>query len=555
VYREILSFLDSHLHLSKLSFFIFAPFSIAAAPFAFSFRANAPSIASLLILGCAITVPTLIFYLFILLLIKKYIPGNSTLINLSALSATGIFRGLIFYYLVDLLGMQNPSPLLGRLLNSTYTVVFWVGLVSILVESNRRFKRRYRALLTQILILKLRNSESPDPGYALIAQQIARMQLKIKSTIQDRESDQTDAIQAASLASTLRDEIVTVIKPLSQRLWVKSVFAPPSAKLSNVISTAITELQYPFRLTAILYGCANVINTTQSLGFFAGIVYGGSTFVVFLFLEKVRVLGIYRFSSKSGYINTLFVASIGLLVGLSTNGVFRFLNLDYSFAVAVLSAPSLPFLIISIAVIKMTLEDRKSLVDILSKKVSKIKKEEIDAVAHGDAAAYLHNSLQSELFALALHLDKLADNPDPQQNRFLMEKLDALVSQSKSEDFKNFLETPQVRLDRIVNSWDGIAKVHLNLEVAIWNDAMRSSLVVSLLQEAIANAVRSGHASQVEVRGTIDGDSIIVSISDNGSATLQTERRGIGSQWIDRIAISDWKLEQSETGRVLRVEI
>jgi hypothetical protein len=489
------------------------------------------------------------------LLIKKYKPGNGTLINLSALSSTGIFRGLIFYYLVDLLGMQNPSPLLGRVLNSTYTVVFWVGLVSILIESNRRFKRRYRALLTQILILKLRNSESPEPGYALIAQQIARMQLKIKSTIQDRESGQAYAIQAASLASTLRDEIVTVIKPLSQRLWVKSVFAPPSAKLSNVISTAITELQYPFRLTAILYGCANVINTTQSLGFFAGIVYGGSTFVVFLFLEKARVLGIYRFSSKSGYINTFFVASIGLLVGLSTNGVFRFLNLDYSFAVAVLSAPSLPILIISIAVIKLTLEDRKTLVDILSKKVSKIKKEEIDSVAHGDAAAYLHNSLQSELFALALHLDKLADNPDPQQNRFLMEKLDALVSQSKSEDFKNFLETPQVRLDRVVNSWDGIAKVHLNLEVAIWNDAMRSSLVVSLLQEAIANAVRSGHANQVEVRGIIEGDSIIVSISDNGAATLETERRGIGSQWIDRIAISDWKLEQTETGRVLRVEI
>lgn len=40
-----------------------------------------------------------------------------------------------------------------------------------------------------------------------------------------------------------------------------------------------------------------------------------------------------------------------------------------------------------------------------------------------------------------------------------------------------------------------------------------------------------------------------------GAATLLSERRGIGSQWIDRIAISDWKLEQTDSGRVLRVEI
>ena len=84
---------------------------------------------------------------------------------------------------------------------------------------------------------------------------------------------------------------------------------------------------------------------------------------------------------------------------------------------------------------------------------------------------------------------------------------------------------------------------------------MRSSLVVSLLQEAIANSVRSGRANHVEVRGELKGDSIVVTVSDNGAATLLTERRGIGSQWIDRIAISDWKLEQTDTGRVLRVEI
>ena len=555
MFRQSLLFLDTQLRLSKLAFFIFIPFSIAAAPFAFSFRTSAPSIGVLLLVGCAVTLPTMLIYLLLLTLVGRYKDTNSTLINLAVLAITGLFRGFFFYYLVELLNLQNPSPLWARLLNSIYTVVFWVGLASILIESNRRFKRRYRALLTQILISKLRSSESPDPGYALMAQQIARMQLKIKATIQDRQPDHVDAAHAETLASALRDEIETGLKPLSQRLWLKSVLTPPTAKLHGVLITAITELRYPFILTAVLYGCANVINTTQSLGFFAGIVYGVSTFIVFWVLEKARFKSVLRFSSKSSYINSFFVAFIGLFVGVTTNGVFRILEFDYSFAVAVLSAPSLPILIISVAGIKLTLHDRQTMIDILSRKTSKVNKEGIDSVVHGNAASYLHNSLQSELFALALQLDRLAENPDPAQNRIVMERLEALVSQSKSEDFKNFQETPNERLNRIITSWNGIAEITLDLDESIWMDSSRSSIVVSLTQEAIANAIRSGRANLVQIVGEIAGDSIVVTVTDNGSATLLTDRRGIGSQWIDRIAISDWKLEQTDIGRVLRVEI
>jgi signal transduction histidine kinase len=136
-----------------------------------------------------------------------------------------------------------------------------------------------------------------------------------------------------------------------------------------------------------------------------------------------------------------------------------------------------------------------------------------------------------------------------------MEKLEALVSQSKSEDFNNFMETPEARLNRVVNSWDGIAQIRLNIDPLIWQDPSRGSIVVSLIQEAVANSVRSGRANRVDVVSEYSKDSIFVTITDNGSAQLTTERRGIGSQWIDRIAISDWKLEETDKGRVLRVEI
>lgn len=191
----------------------------------------------------------------------------------------------------------------------------------------------------------------------------------------------------------------------------------------------------------------------------------------------------------------------------------------------------------------------------LRTKIAKQKDVELDSVTHGNAASYLHNSLQSELTALALQLDSLASNPDPDRNRVVMEKLEALVSQSKSEDFKNFMETPETRLNRVINSWDGIAEIRLNVDPHIWQDPSRSSIVVSLIQEAVANSVRSGRANRVDVVSEYSKDSILVTITDNGSATLLTDRRGLGSQWIDRIAVSEWSLTQAENGRILTVEI
>lgn len=548
-------FLRSHLRLSLKSFYLFLPISVAAVPIAFSFRENSPSILLLTAFGSLITAISGASYWALLNFSKRRNLNASLVVSISILLIVGIVRGLTFFYSLELFGITNPAPLLGRLINSTYTVVFWVGLSSLLIEMNLRFKRKYRALLAQILVLKLRDGERPDPGYAHLALDIARMQLNIKTTLQDRKPEVLDSKHAEDLAQALREEIDQSLRPLSQRLWAKSLYTPPVARIGSVVATAITQLNYPFFLSAALYAFANVVNTTQSLGLMAGGLFAFSTFIVFSFFELLRRCLVAKFGNQTSKINIAFIGLIGLLVGGLVNLCFSFLNLHYSFAIAIFTSPSLPALIIAVSSIRLTLQDRETMMHSLTKKVSGYKDIEYDLFSHGHAASYLHNSLQSELTALALQLDSLAQNPDPERNKVVMEKLDALVSQSKSEDFKNFLETPQVRLDRIVNSWDGIANVQLDLDIAIWNDAVRSSLVVSLLQEAIANSVRSGRANQVDVRGKIDGDSIVITVSDNGSANLQTERRGIGSQWIDRIAISDWKLEETQTGRVLRVEI
>ena len=437
-------FLSNHLRLSLTSFSLFLPISIAAVPFAFSFRENSPSILLLTFLGCLITSVSAGIYWALINLSKQMNLSDSPVANISILVFVGIMRGLTFFYSLELLGIKNPAPLLGRLVNSTYTVVFWVGLFSLLIEMNHRFKRKYRALLAQILVLKLRDGEQPDPGYAHLALDIARMQLNIKTTIQERKPEVQDSQHAEDLAQALREEIDQSLKPLSQRLWIKSLYTPPVAKVGSVLSTAVTELNYPFFLSAGLYAFANIVNTTQSLGLMAGGLFAISTFVVFSVFEILRRFLVAKSHKQKSTINILFISLIGLLVGGIVNLCFSLLELHYSFAVALFTSPSLPALIIVISSIRITLQDRETMMHSLTEKVSKHKDIEYDLISHGNAASYLHNSLQSELTALAFQLDSLAQNPNPERNRAVMERLDALVSQSKSEDFKNFLETPQI---------------------------------------------------------------------------------------------------------------
>ena len=225
------------------------------------------------------------------------------------------------------------------------------------------------------------------------------------------------------------------------------------------------------------------------------------------------------------------------------------------YSAAALIAPTLSALIVAASFIELAFSDRRTLIEILSRE-SKIENEQfLDKVHRGNAASFLHNSLQSELTALALQLDAVIKNPEAHQSKIVMEKVESFISRSRNEDFMNFLETPEIRLKRILNSWEGIAKIEVSMDENIYDDPARASLMVQLIQESVANAIRSGRANEISISGEFSGDSIRITVSDNGKASTPKGKRGIGSEWIDSIATTDWVLEETDKGRTLKLEI
>jgi signal transduction histidine kinase len=464
-------------------------------------------------------------------------------------------RGLLLTYIFNLMGYEDPISLIERLLTSVLNVSLWLGFGSIVIENHRRFIRRYRAMLTQILILKLRNSADFQPGYAYIETHIVEMQARLKSSIDEIRSATDISSPESALAGKFRKEIDEELKPLNQRLWVKSAYSPPSLRFKEVFKTACTELDFKFHLTAWIFLGILFLNTVVLIGTVESLAYGLLSYICFYLLNILRILLNEKFNKKRALLNTIFLMSIGLSVGIFSTLILDFVGFRHSYSAAIFIAPVLPVLIITISFIQLALSDRDTLMEILSRQSQDLNEDYMERLNRGNAASYLHNSLQSELSSLAIQLESISQNPDPLRSEIVSQKLDSFLSRSRREDFRDFLETLDLRLKRIVESWEGIAEIKLSLDPLILEDPSRASLVVQLIQESIANAIRSGHANSIEISGAYAGETIKITVTDNGRAPVETSKRGVGSEWIDSIAVTEWTLKRSELGSVLTVEL
>ena len=552
--KKILRYLYLNFQISLKAFYFYIPTSIFAIPLIF-WGAFPTSFAELVWVGLLVTLLTFCVYWFLFTICKGFMHRYRLIVGISILLITGISRGLIMFIMFDALGYQNPASLSGRISNSIWNISIWIGFGSIFIESKRRFVRSYRAALTQILVLKLRSNSMSQSGYSYIADQILQMQLRLKGAVERNTSASKDSGPGQALADALRKELQEELKPLSQQLWVKSAYDPPSLRFASVLKTSITQLTFRFHLVASIYSGSSLLNTIFLVEPRVSLAYASLIYLMFYIVNKVRVILIRQFEGQKEQINLLFVALVGFIVLIGSTFIFDLMGLIALYSAAALIAPTLSALIVAASFIELAFSDRKTLIEILSRE-SKIENEQfLDKVHRGNAASFLHNSLQSELTALALQLDAVIKNPEAHQSKIVMEKVESFISRSRNEDFMNFLETPEIRLKRILNSWEGIAKIEVSMDENIYDDPARASLMVQLIQESVANAIRSGRANEISISGEFSGDSIRITVSDNGKASTPKGKRGIGSEWIDSIATTDWVLEETDKGRTLKLEI
>jgi signal transduction histidine kinase len=93
---------------------------------------------------------------------------------------------------------------------------------------------------------------------------------------------------------------------------------------------------------------------------------------------------------------------------------------------------------------------------------------------------------------------------------------------------------------------------------ALLQDPVSASIFVEVINEACANAVIHGHASQINVCARVaDTRSLDITVSDNGRLDgdpVQIEVEGLGSRFLDDVAVN-WSRQASPSGTTLSVRL
>ena len=547
-------FLDQNLRLSRTGFYLFSIVSIIAVPLATAWSSADRKLLGEFLIGIVLTFAIYQIYLVLILLQNKLALSEKYQISLLIILFIGSVRGLLFYYLLELLDFQQPTELVQRVLNSMLTTLIWLGMANVIIEVNRRYQRRFRAILSQLLVVNLRNSGSAQAGFAVIAQDLALLQTRLEESYLTVCESSEDSESMRTAANEIRDQIEIALKPLSKRLWLNSMYEFPQIKFSRLFGDAVWNLKYPFTPILLIFTISALVNLSPASGVTWSVVTGISGFIALILIESMRRLAIRKLSAQRARTNLVFVMTSGLVTGLFSAFTLRIYNGEGSYFLAFLFAPYLSALILTGSAITLALSDRREILNNLSKGARRLTQSSNDSLQSSQAASYIHNSLQSELTAIAHEFELVAENPDRSKSADVMEKLDALIRRSMGEDFSNFLESPETRFDRVIQSWSGLIKLDTKIDRKLFSDPARANLFVQLVEESLVNSVRKGQSSEVFISATFSGSRLEIVISDNGKFK-STTNPGLGSAWIERFAVGEWKFESSDSGTRLLVEL
>ena len=547
--------LFSNLKLSWQATGLFALTTLIGIASAFPGIDIAP--ATLLFLATALAIVIAGFVQAIDVLTRVMLPtqvATKSYVFIIQIIAIGIFRGFAFFFAVELAGVEQPTPLAVRLLTSVINTAIWLTFSCALIEAtvhySKQFKNLFRALSVAIAEKpQFKVTKDLDSLDNLVALK------KNLSGILFQASEKgitTDALLAAGVA--VREQIEQLIKPLSHRLWFNERRNSPQIRMFGLVKDSISSFTFltPRFLTiwsALAF--ASILNAYSLERVIFGVAVSLAFFSISILLYRaIPAATIVKMGAKLSVPFILFMALVPVSVADLLMPLFGLERMLFPVSAATVVAPiAIIVLLIVESCIALVEQDRRMLNLHFESQL-----EGSDAFTPSAFASYLHNSLQSELTGIAYRLEASAANPNSAESRETLEKLGALINRSIGEDFANFEEVPLLRLERMIQAWDGIAAVTVSIEDACKENAAHLNLLVQVIEEATTNSVRYGKAKNIhaDITKTAEGSKIVIT-TDAGERLGPSG--GLGTQWLNELAIRQSPIEFTSSGTRLVVEI
>jgi signal transduction histidine kinase len=254
--------------------------------------------------------------------------------------------------------------------------------------------------------------------------------------------------------------------------------------------------------------------------------------------------------------NLIYLITYGLLPVLISEAMVEAAGYEGDWVATLLISPIAPVLMIVLSLLRLTARDRSTILKILENSVDDLSANQPaqEQMESASVASYLHNSLQSELLALSKKLAEAAENPDKNKAAALLEQVAAITNRSIAEDFVKFAESPFERLADVIQSWRGILEIELDFDVKSLSQNEKAAIIVQTIEEVATNVARYDNATNLQVSAVNSDLGIALSFQSNGGGKL-VKAQGLGSNWFDKVAVSQWSITKNQKGSLLIIEI
>lgn len=534
------------LRVSPDSFAIYAAISVLAVPLAVANQLTGRIFVLSMYVGVSVTCIT---FLYLTAggalrdaLLNKIPHDKEVFLNLFLIASAGALRGWLIYLSFQWLQISQPSVLPVRILTSTATTIFWLTLISTIVEDTRNFKNRFSSMFRNSILAYSQDPEiavrsTPDKRKYRDLEDIENILNSVLDHTVRSAYDRQTLIRAAFNVRTIVDDVV---RPLSHRLWIQANDSLPKFRFGATIYDSINNLQIsPAVASGFLFLLA-LFNLPVDFGVAQGLIGATSiailTYIVFTCINKILLKQI----NENALVNLMLLTAAGFFVSsgiyILNHYIFDLSVSKFSFIFMVL----IPMAGIISSVRESTKADRNLLLNNMVASLGDIQFRNKEQATRENMASFLHNSLQSELMALSYQLEDAAVDPYSEKSKALLEQIGARINRSIGEDFKDFLEAPLQRLQRIQVAWNGIANIELNLPKDLNLESEKLLLLVQIVEEAINNAVRAGGAKAIEVTVTRKSDNELSLAIRNDGFLDENASEGFGTQWLDKRVGSQW---------------
>ena len=492
---------------------------------------------------------------------------------LAVFALAGALHGAVSEWLrVDLGIDPDPSP--SRIALRTALAVAWLGMIALAVDESRR----HRAVLAELgrRLEEQREVERLERGRLeeLVREVRAEAVAPVLAALERIRTAlrRTDGAEAEA-ALRLGDVIARQVRPLSHTLLDDAAgWAPPAVldapppwtrRLARIAAAACSRPAFHPWVGAIVYeatvtpmlveqgtstavAVANAIVGTAILG-------GGGVLANRLAGDRLRTAGP--------------VAGVALAVGAGVvaiaagNAVFALLTAVLADGPAwyPITLITFPLLVLILNVVGGVGRDRMAEEERLaaaSRQVDWAIARIAQRVRHERRllGAWLHGPMQGSLLAVAARLERAGDAERAAAITQALPELATVIeaAQRLVDGEEPVAATELAALDDVVRMWQGVLEVEIAIDRGVRGrltaDPSALAVVVDLVAEALANAVRHGGAAQARVRVDVVGppDRLLLQVADDGVLAEDPEP-GMGSRLLDAVAL-EWSLAERADG-------